>query len=73
MSIREVLVITAQNLRGIMLPVSMAETAAQIAKSTDNLVECIRAIDREVEENKKAKEPEEENPGKPELEEEMNG
>jgi hypothetical protein len=46
MTIRQVLEITAQNLRGIMLPVEMMETAGQVlVGSIRNLEACMHAMD----------------------------
>ena len=46
MTIKEVLSITVQNLRGIMLPVELMETAGQaIVGSVKNLEACISAME----------------------------
>ena len=48
MTIREVLGITIQMLKGVSLPISLMDTAGQdIRNAVHNLEACIEAIDRE--------------------------
>lgn len=57
-TIKEVLKITVLNLAEIQLPVTMAETAARIAGSIQNIQLCLDAIEKSRQEAKEQEKPE---------------
>ena len=57
-TLEEVLKITVRNLEDIQLPVTMAETAARIAGSIQNIQLCLDAIEKSMQEAKEQDKPE---------------
>ena len=57
-TLEEVLKITVRNLEEIQLPVTMAETAARIAGSIQNIQLCLDAIEKSRQEAKEQEKPE---------------
>ena len=57
-TLEEVLRITVRNLEEIQLPVTMAETAARIAGSIQNIQLCLDAIEKSKQEAKEQEKPE---------------
>lgn len=57
-TLEEVLKITVRNLEDIQLPVTMAETAARIAGSIQNIQLCLDAIEKSMQEAKEQEKPE---------------